>query len=54
MGVVSNPIQRLYYMDERGAVTFTSGACINNFTLEKPVKILLNNKLVKLFNRNVF
>ena len=49
VGVISNPIQRLYYVDEKGAITFTSGACINNFTLEKPIKMLLNNKLVKLF-----
>ena len=48
-GVISNPVQRLYYVDEKGAITFTSGACVNNFSLSTPVKLLLNQKLVKLF-----
>lgn len=49
-GIISNgEIQKLHYMDEQGAVTFTTGACVNNFTLPKPIKILLNNKIVKLF-----
>ena len=37
------------YVDEQGAYTFTSGACVNDFTLEKPIRILLDTKLVKLF-----
>ncbi len=49
MGEVVNPIQSYYYVDKEGAITFTSGACVNKFTLEKDVKILLNAKLVKLF-----
>lgn len=48
-GLISKPIQKLYYMDENGAVTFTTGACVNDFKLEKPVKVLLNDRLVKLF-----
>lgn len=48
-GTISKPVQRFYYLDEKGCITFTSGACVNNFTLEKPIKILLNDKLVKLF-----
>ena len=48
-GSITKPIQKLYYMDENGAVTFTTGACVNNFNLEKPVKVLLNDRLVKLF-----
>ena len=47
--VVSNPVQRLYYIDNEGAITFTSGACVNTFQLEKPVKILLSQKVVGLF-----
>ena len=40
----------MYYIDEQGAITFTSsGACVNGFTLEKPVKFLLSGRLVKLF-----
>lgn len=49
IGTISKPVQKLYYVDELGCLTFTSGACINKFNLEKPVKMLLNNRLVKLF-----
>ena len=48
-GTISKPVQKLYYVDELGAITFTSGACVNSFTLAQPVKMLLNNKVVKLF-----
>ena len=48
-GSISKPIQRLYYVDEKGAVTFTTGACINSFDIPITSKILLNDKLVKLF-----
>lgn len=44
-----NELQRMYYIDETGCFTFTTGACVNSFTLEKPVKLLLNEKIVKLF-----
>ena len=47
--VVSKPVQRLYYIDNEGAITFASGACVNNFTLPHPIKLLFNNRLVKLF-----
>lgn len=46
---VVKPVQKLYYVDEMGAITFTNGACVNNFTLPQPVKMLWNTKLVKLF-----
>lgn len=49
IGAISKPVQKMYYVDDKGAITFTSGACINSFNLEKPVKMLLNNRLVKLF-----
>lgn len=48
-GSVSRPVQKMFYVDERGCITFTTGACINNFTLEKPVKVLFSSRLVKLF-----
>lgn len=48
-GILSRPVQKLYYMDEKGAITFTSGACVNSFTLVEPVKVLFNQRLVKLF-----
>lgn len=46
---VAQPIQKLYYIDEQGCITFTTGACVNNFTLPEPIKVLINNRLVKLF-----
>lgn len=48
-GTISRPIQKLYYIDNFGAITFTSGACVNNFNIQTPFKLLLNDKLVKLF-----
>lgn len=48
-GIAMNPVQKMYYIDEQGAITFNTGACINKFTLEKPVRLLLSNKVVKLF-----
>ena len=44
-----NELQRYYYIDETGCFTFTTGACINAFALEKPIKLLLTDKVVKLF-----
>lgn len=44
-----NDLQKLYYIDETGCFTFTTGACLNSFKLEKPVKLLLTDKIVKLF-----
>lgn len=49
MGAISKPVQKLYYVDENGSITFTSGACVTKFTLKEPVKLLFNTKLVKLF-----
>lgn len=44
-----NELQRYYYIDETGCFTFTTGACVNSFTLAKPIKLLLTDKVVKLF-----
>lgn len=49
LGIISNPVQKFYYVDSDGAITFTSGACVNSFKLTQPVKMLLNQRLVKLF-----
>ena len=43
------PIQTLYYLDQEGCITFTTCICVNNFTLEQPIKVLLNNKIIRLF-----
>lgn len=48
-GILSRPVQKMYYMDEKGAITFTSGACVNKFDLPSKVKLLFNQRLVKLF-----
>ena len=48
-GTISRAVQRLYYLDKEGAVTFTTGACVNQFNLNMVSKLLLNDKLVKLF-----
>ena len=49
-----NELQRYYYLDSDASgnaacFTFTTGACVNAFTLEKPIKLLLTDKVVKLF-----
>lgn len=49
VGVISNPVQKYYYLDSEGALTFTSGATVNTFTLPENIKLLLNARLVKLF-----
>ena len=48
-GSFAKPVQKMYYLDQGGCITFTTGACVNSFTLEKPVKLLLNQRIVKLF-----
>lgn len=48
-GVITNIIQKLYYVDNEGAITFSAGACVNNFQVQNPFKILINQKLVNLF-----
>ena len=47
--VVASPVQKLYYIDNEGAITFTTGACVNVFKLEQPIKMLLSPKIVNLF-----
>lgn len=42
-------LQKLYYITEEGCFTFTTGACLNAFKLDKPVQMLLNDRIVKLF-----
>ena len=48
-GFISKPVQRLFYIDDNGAITFTTGACVNYFQLPQPVRLLLPLKVVKLF-----
>lgn len=46
---IKRPVQKMFYLDEKGCITFAGGACVNSFNLERPVKILLTEKVVKLF-----
>ena len=48
-GVVLRPVQKLLYLDNEGCITFTTGACVNSFSLPQSIKILLTPKVVKLF-----
>ena len=48
-GIPAKPVQRLYYMDNKGAITFTSGACLNKFDIDGEFSVLLAPKIVKLF-----
>jgi len=41
-------LKKQYFIDETGCYTFAVGACVNKFTLEKPVKMLLNDRIIKL------
>ena len=48
--IVTKPVQKLYYIDNEGCLTFTNmSACVNSFTLPTTNKVLLTQKLVKLF-----
>ena len=47
--LVGSPVQKMYYFDDKGCITFTSGACVNEFTLPDGVRLLMNAKMVKLF-----
>lgn len=46
---ITSPLHRLFYIDENGCITYNTGACVNNFTLPKPIRLVLNEKVVKLF-----
>ena len=47
-GVRTN-INKMFYVDETGCITFGSGACVNEFSLPSTLRILLTEKLVRLF-----
>ena len=40
-GTISKSVQKLYYVDDKGCITFTNGACVNTFSLEQPVSYYL-------------
>lgn len=47
--IVNKPVQKMYYLDNQGCITYTNSACVNSFTLNTDVKLIFNLKLVKLF-----
>lgn len=49
IGSVAKPVQKMFYVDNEGCITFTTGACVNSFNLEKPIRVLFNSRLVNLF-----
>lgn len=46
---IKTPVQELYYLDREGAITFTSGACVNEFDLGSDTKMLLPESVIKFF-----
>lgn len=49
VGTIAKPVQKMFYVDQEGCITFTTGACVNSFNLEKPIRVLFNSRLVSLF-----
>ena len=45
----ANELNKLYYITETGCLTVTTCACLNEFTLEQPVRLLLTDQIIKLF-----
>ena len=48
-GIITKAAHKYYYIDKYGAITFTSGACVNTFELPQDIKLLLSDKVVRLF-----
>lgn len=43
-------VQKYYYLDNLGAITYTESPYINNFNLSTPFKVLINDRLAQLFS----
>ncbi len=47
---IKRPTQSLFYIDQDGCITWTeTSVCVNDFNLSQPIKVFLNEKVVKLF-----
>lgn len=42
-------VQKYYYVDNMGAITYTESPYINNFNIDTPFKVLINDRLAQLF-----
>ena len=52
--VVVDPIQKYYYLDNDGALTFVEGACVNEFKVQgDPFKLLLNEPVFNISISNL-
>lgn len=46
----TRPVQQMFYIDEEGCVTWTNfSACVNSFSLPKPIRVFVTAKVAKLF-----
>lgn len=43
-------VQKYFYVDNLGAITYTESPYLNNFSLSTPFKILINDRLAQLFS----
>ena len=43
-------VQKYYYVDNLGAITYTESPYLNNFNISTPFRILLNDRLAQLFS----
>ncbi len=43
-------IQKYYYVDNLGAITYTESPYLNNFQINTPFRVLMNDRLVQLFS----
>ena len=45
-----DPVQKYYYFDNNGSITYTESPYLNNMEINTPFKILLNSRLAQLFS----
>lgn len=44
-----DPVQKFYFVDNHGAVTYTESPYLNNFNINTEFKVLINSRLAQLF-----
>ncbi len=48
-GNCDTAVKKLFYIDDKGAITYNNGACVNGFNLAQPVTLFLTEKVIRLF-----